>query len=195
MQTKFLFIPDWIIDSIKANKGQVTSILDFEYVKNILSPNDLAEFVYFSENASRMLMLEMTDSRTNPVKNAASDEVVSVSVLKLWNELRKGAPPLNSDVDKINSYIAINDCERSLTERLFAPVTLNISDRTFEVLSFDFGVMGVVISPGAFIPGQSDENRFLLIRTLVREMTRLNSQKEVARTLLMRRYIELLSIR
>ncbi len=198
MNTKFVFIPNWIIQSIQANKGSVYQILDFGYIKNILSPDDLAEFVYFSENAEKILRLDVEAITEKTIIDNQTDDIFA-SVLTMWTTLGKGAPPTSSDVDKIKNYHAINDCERSLNERLFTTVSFieasaNLG-KTYDIHHFDLNVIGVVIYPGAFTPGQSDENRFDLIRTLVLELTRLNSQESVACTLLMRRYIELLSVR
>ena len=190
MNTKFLFIPSWITESIRASRGDVDRILDYGYIKNILSGSDLAEMVYFSENASRMLQVE-AESAPYPLPPASSQVV---SVITLWNTLGKGARPNSSDVDQIRTYIAINDCERSLNERLFTPQPV-VKESPYEVFTFDHEVIGVVIHPGAFVPGQSDENRFVLIRALALELTRLNSPEVAAGTLLMRRYIELLGLR
>lgn len=191
MNTKFLFIPSWIMESIKASHGIESQILDHGYIKNILSSNDLSELVYFSENASRIFNLE----NINYGKDAVPSSNLVASILNLWTSLGKGAQPSNSDVEKIRAYIAVNDCERSLNERLFTTQPHCTIEKTFEIVHFDMGVIGVVIHPGAFTPGQSDENRFVLIRTLVLELTRLNPQEAVASTLLMRRYIELLNAR
>lgn len=191
MNTKLLFLPSWILDTLKANKGQVNQLLDYSYVKNVLSSNDLAEAVYFSEHAATG-MLDIETNRGLPV---SLSNIVSTSLMELWSTSGKGAQPTNGDVEKIRTYIAINDCERSLNERLFTPTGPVELDKSFEILHFDMEVIGVVIYPGAFTPGQSDENRFVLIRTLVLELTRLNPQEAVANTLLMRRYIELLAAR
>lgn len=192
MNTKFLYLPSWVIESILANKGRVTQLLDYEYVKNVLSPADLSEMVFFSRAAGGLLGVDAAYSGDSAV---ASSDNLSECIVNLWSTLGKGAPPPHSDVEKINDYIAINDCERSLNERLFSTQASNQAGKSFETIQFDLGVIGVVIYPGAFTPGQSDENRFVLIRTLVLELTRLHSQPEVASTLLMRRYIELLSAR
>lgn len=192
MNTKFLCIPSWIVNSVKSNKGQIAQVLDHNYIKNILSPSDLAELCYFTEHVAVILDLEgLPPSNDDSVCSGSS----FASLIYLWQSLGKGASVQASDVDKINTYIAVNDCERSLRERLFTPDSVDSPDDSFEIIQFDMGIIGVVIHPGAFTPGQSDENRFVLIRTLVRELTRLNPQKEVARTLLMRRYIELLGVR
>lgn len=192
MNTKFLFIPSWIVNSVQSNKGQITQILDHNYIKNILSPSDLAELCYFTEHVSDILDLE---GYPNQADGSVCSGGVTSSLISLWQNLEKGASVQASDVDKINTYIAVNDCERSLRERLFTPDSMDSPDDSFEIIQFDMEIIGVVIHPGAFTPGQSDENRFVLIRTMVQELTRLNPQKEVARTLLMRRYIELLGAR
>lgn len=201
MNTKFLYIPSWIIDSIKASKGSVNQILDFSKVESILSNNDLAEFAFFSENASRLLGIEPqivveTGARSSNAFIPTPQSPTIESILSLWNTFSKGAQPNRSDVEKIRTHIAINDCERSLNERLFtdqSPVSASV--KAFDILHFDLGVIGVVIYPGAFTPGLADENRFLLVRALVKELTTLNPQEVVANTLLMRRYIELLGVR
>lgn len=179
--SKFIAIPFWIETLFKRNKMPLRDILDYQQIRKVASPEDLAGLV----SLQGIIFSTLGDQDYYANTLLSSWEQTALNEQK--TELVSVISPLSYServIEDVTSRLSLGELEQA-----------NPDQPVFRLADFDRKMIGVMVTESFLAQIANGEIRFNLIRSMIKAMQIYNAPHEVASTNLYRSYLELLETR
>jgi hypothetical protein len=195
-----ILIPFWIQDILRRNNMDVKECIDFSKLRSVTSIDDLAQFAQLQRFRDVLLDINVGQA---PV-SFEDGKLLYGSLGELWHiHLGDTNHEAHQEIDsKIlplcdGIYSQLNE---TLIDRLFTEGSTSTQhSEPFALYELSESVLGVIINPGRFICDKKKNHNFFpsahrkpLIAALLRVLYVYNTECEVNKTSLFKKYLELL---
>ena len=190
LNKEILLVPFWIQDILRRNNMELKDCLDFSKIHQVVSPNELAEFIVLQ--GCYGILIDMKNDGTIGL-GADLSRIWHVNIGDTRQELHA---KIDGNILPLCDSI-YPELKTSIHTRLFSEgISIPQRPNPFVVYDLSETVVGVVINPGHFICGNngkwSNHHQKALLDTILKVLYVYNTFSEVAKTSLFTKYLELL---
>lgn len=177
---KIVVVPYWIYETVHRNRMSLADALDFEKIRRICSPMDLAGFLAVQDCATNLVGGETRAGQWN----LETSWYESLRTEESKSYFANTVTPLTYDESFVRSAQSRLFSEDSRNERYSEP---------FNYYDIAPAVGAIVISPGFYTAGASDELHLRTVEAILKALYVYAPHNEAASTPWFKRYLELLS--
>lgn len=178
-QKKIVLVPYWISETVHRNKMNLADVLDFEKIRHLCSPVDLAGFAILQDCAPNLV---------------GGDVYMPWSLFGVWFESLRTEDGKSYHANTVMPLTFDESFIKSAKDRLFSEDSRNERySEPFNYYDIAPAVGAMVISPGFYTANASDELHLNTVEAILKALYVYAPHNEVARTPWFKRYLELLS--
>jgi hypothetical protein len=179
-EKKIVVIPYWIADTVHRNKMSLADVLDFEKIRRVCAPADLAA------------LLIVQDFATNIVGGDVSVGVWGIH--QAWYESLRTEESRSYHQNTIVPLTCDESFIKDAKDRLFGEDSrTERHSEPFNYYDIAPAVGAMVISPGFYTANAPDELHLATVEAILKALYVYTAPNEVARTPWFKRWLQLLS--
>lgn len=181
VKRNILLIPHWVHETMKRNKLELPTVLDFKKLRTLLSLQDMAGFLALQDMAPKLLGMQEIHLGSLYFGWSAS---ILANEHDQQDYLGKVVAPLADDPS----------IHKEVSARLFEPAARQIRlEKPFICYDLSPEFEGVVINPGFFTQTSDSSLQAELVSAMLKALYVYEPYNEVCKTPLFKRHLELLS--